>query len=885
MKRMKVAMAVIALLCASYKPLYAQAPTTPNKSWQMQPVDIQTRWASQVNPQNVLPEYPRPQMVRNDWQNLNGLWEYTITPKDAARPTQFDGQILVPFPLESALSGVKKALQPTQRLWYKRTITKPNIAGDKRVLLHFGAVDWQATVYINGKEIGGHTGGYQNFSFDITDALKDGNNDLEVAVFDPTDQDQGINPHGKQVLNPANIMYTATSGIWQTVWMETVPATYINNVRITPDIDKGQLKLEVITAGKKGDYSVEAIASNGKKVTGKPNAPLLLQVPNARLWSPDEPYLYNLNVKLLYKGKVVDTIGSYFGMRKIAIEKDEKGIERLFLNNKYTYHLGVLDQGFWPEGLYTAPTDGALAFDIMAIKNMGYNTIRKHVKLEPARWYYHADKAGMLVWQDMVTCPSNKTEARNEFEKENKENIAQLYNYPSIVMWVLFNEGWGRYDQKRLTELMKQTDPSRLTNGHTGENYDLGAPYDSSQKWISSDLTDIHDYPGPGIPLSLPGKARVIGEWGGIRVPTLKHQWNDTEGWGYIQVPASAFKLKYDSLVKKLKDLEKKGLSGSIYTEPFDVETEENGLMTYDREVIKISAEDLRMIHSQILTQAETYAAAPGTFYAKVTDTANPDRQYTSLLQAYHNGKKDPEFLRELTLMAARLNDDKNISVLSSAYINKMTDPLTFRNLSFINRFTKSTKDPGFEIMLKNQQKFGQLIGDNNVRQKLKSIIFKSEIKPYVTNIEAKPDWPELERKIVPTYGSPGEEMFLQAKAIHHINQKDWSNFFPTAITLVEKYRSALSSDMLNNFAWAVFENTSDTFFLNSALSWSKYTVEKEPNANKLDTYANLLHKLGKQKEAVEWEQKAMEMQPQDLLFKDTLEKMKKGEKTWKQIP
>ncbi|PWV54532.1 glycoside hydrolase family 2 protein [Chitinophaga sp. S165] len=880
MKRMKLAMAVIALLCASYKPIYAQAPTTPNNSWQMQPVDIQTRWASKVNPQNVLPEYPRPQMVRNDWQNLNGLWEYAITPKDAARPTQFDGQILVPFPLESALSGVKKALQPTQRLWYKRTITKPDITGDKRVLLHFGAVDWQATVYINGKEIGGHTGGYQNFSFDITDALKDGNNDLEVAVFDPTDQ--GINPHGKQVLNPGNIMYTASSGIWQTVWMETVPAAYINNIRITPDIDKGQLKLEVLTAGKEGDYSIEAVASNGKKIKGKPNVQLLLPVPNARLWSPDEPYLYNLNVKLLYKGKVIDTIGSYFGMRKIAVKKDEKGIERLFLNNKYTYHLGVLDQGFWPEGLYTAPTDEALAFDIMAIRNMGYNTIRKHVKLEPARWYYHADKAGMLVWQDMVTCPSNKTEARNEFEKENKENIAQLYNYPSIVMWVLFNEGWGRYDQKRLTEWMKQTDPSRLTNGHTGENYDRGAPHDSSQKWISSDLTDIHKYPGPDAPLSLPGKARVLGEWGGVRVPTLRHQWNDTEGWGYIQVPTSAFKSKYDSMVKSLKSLEERGLSGSIYTEPFDVETEENGMMTYDREVIKISAEDLRKIHSQILAQAESYAATPGVFQAKVADTANPDLQYASLLQEFHNGKKDPEFVRELTLMAARLNDKKSIPELSASYINSMSDPLTFRNLTFINRFTRVTKDPGFDIMLKNQQKFGQLIGDNNMKAKIKSIIFNSEIRSHVADVNSKPNWIELEKNIISKYGSLGEEILLNAKAIHLANQQDWINFVPVATILVGKYESGISSDMLNNFAWAVFENISDTNSLKEALTWSKYSIEKEPNAGKFDTYANLLHKLGKQKEAVEWEQKATEMQPEDAGFKYTLEKMKKGEKTWK---
>jgi hypothetical protein len=879
MKRMNAAMVVIALLCALHVNIYAQTPTNSTSSWQMQPVSIQTRWAKEVNPQNVLPEYPRPQMVRNEWQNLNGLWQYAITPKDAAKPTQFDGQILVPFPLESALSGVKKPLLPTQRLWYKRAITKPDIAGDKRVLLHFGAVDWQATVYLNGKEIGGHTGGYQNFSFDITDALKDGENELEVSVFDPTDQ--GINPHGKQVLNPQNIMYTASSGIWQTVWLETVPAAYINNIRITPDIDKDNLKLEVITAGKEGGYSVEAIASNGKKVKGKPNTQLLLPVPNARLWSPDQPYLYNLNVKLLYKGKVVDTIGSYFGMRKIEVKKDEKGVERLFLNNKYTYHLGVLDQGFWPEGLYTAPTDEALKFDIMAIRNMGYNTIRKHIKLEPARWYYHADRTGMLVWQDMVTCASDKQEAKTQFEKENKENIAQLYNYPSIVIWVLFNEGWARYDQKRLTEWMKQTDPSRLVNGHSGENYDRSAPQDSSQKWASSDLTDIHDYPGPGIAPALPGKARVLGEWGGVRVATLKHQWNDMEGWGYIQVPASAFKAKYDSMVRSLDKLEDMGLSGSIYTEPFDVETEENGMMTYDREVIKVSAEDLRKIHSQILAQAENYTVAPGVFEAKVADTANPDLQYASLLDQFHNGKKDPEFVRELALMATRLKDDKSVPELSAAYINTMSDPFTFRNMLFINRFTRSTKDPGFNIIFKNQQKASELIGDDKVRETLHVAIFNDEISSYVSKPADNPNWNELEKKILSRYGTTAEEIFLNAKATHLLNQKAWKNFVSTASVLIRKYRSRISNITLNDYAWAIFENVSDTNLLKSALVWSQYSLEGDIHAELFDTYANLLHKLGRQQEAIEWEEKALQLQPQELVFKETLEKMKKGEKTW----
>jgi hypothetical protein len=877
MKRIHAVVAA-ALFCASYISTYAQ--TTVNTSWQMKPVSIQTRWAKEVNPQNVLPEYPRPQMVRSEWQNLNGLWEYAITPKDAAKPTEFNGQILVPFPLESALSGVQKPLLPTQKLWYKRAIIKPDISNGDRVLLHFGAVDWQATVYVNGKEVGGHTGGYQNFSFDITDALKDGINELEVAVVDPTDK--GLNPHGKQVLNPGNIMYTASSGIWQTVWMETVPAAYINNIRITPDIDKGNLQLEVATAGNEGDYSIEAIASNGKKAKGKPNTTLSLPVPSARLWTPENPYLYRLNVKLLYKGRVVDTIGSYFGMRKIEVKKDDKGIERLFLNNKYTYHLGVLDQGFWPEGLYTAPTDAALQFDIAAIKNMGYNTIRKHIKIEPARWYYHADRTGVLVWQDMVTCANDKPEAQAQFEKENRENIAQLYNYPSIVMWVLFNEGWARYDQQRLTEWMQQADPSRVINGHSGENYDRGAPQDSSKKWASSDLTDIHDYPGPGIAPALAGKARVLGEWGGVRVVTPKHQWNDMEGWGYIQVAPGAFKMKYDSMIKSLKQFEEQGLSGSIYTEPFDVETEENGMITYDREIIKVPAEDLRKIHSQVLPQAASYAAVRLLYPLQIADTANPDLHYATLLQQYRNGKRDEEFLRDLTLMAARLKDDRNVAELSTAYINAMSDPFTSRNMSFIHRFARSTKDPGFNIIFKNQDKAVELIGEDMVKNKIKSVVFNDEIRPHVLDSNKTTiDWNEIGRKILSKYGGPGEEILLNSKMDYYLNKKDWSNYVQVTSALVDNYRKSISNTTLNDWAWTIFENVSDTNLLKSALMWSKYSMEGTVVADMYDTYANILHKLGRQNEAIEWEKKALKLQPKALVFKQTLEKMKKGEKTW----
>ncbi|SFD20298.1 Glycosyl hydrolases family 2 [Chitinophaga sp. CF118] len=361
---------LLAICCICPTILCAQSP-------------LQTRWASQVDPAHPLQEYPRPQMVRSQWQNLNGLWEYTITDTSATLPNQYEGTIIVPYPIESALSGVRKTLLPAQRLWYKKMLEKPAIQPGEHILLHFGAVDWQAMIYVNGKVVGSHTGGYQQFSFDITDALQTGDNELLVSVFDPTDE--GPNPHGKQSLQPQNILYTASSGIWQTVWLETVPAAYISSIQLTPDIDSGHLRIRVNTTGATKDYTLEAVASNGRSIKGKINSSLLLQVPDAHYWSPDDPYLYQLNIRLLYKGKVTDTIGSYFGMRKISVQKDHAGVERLFLNNHYTYHLGVLDQGFWPDGLYTAPTDEALQFDIRAIRNMGFNTIRKHVKIEPDR--------------------------------------------------------------------------------------------------------------------------------------------------------------------------------------------------------------------------------------------------------------------------------------------------------------------------------------------------------------------------------------------------------------------------------------------------------------------------------------------------------------------
>ncbi|MDP4248140.1 MAG: glycoside hydrolase family 2 TIM barrel-domain containing protein, partial [Bacteroidota bacterium] len=393
---------------------------------------------------------------------------------------------------------------------------------------------------------------------------------------------------------PGGIMYTASSGIWQTVWMEEVPKAYIEGLNITPDVDNGEV---IVTVNSNINAEIR-LSTDNSMVVAKGNTAVHLKLANPHLWSPDDPYLYSLKVQLINKGKPEDEVESYFGMRKIEIKKDSLGQERIFLNNKYTFNLGVLDQGFWPDGIYTAPTDEALKWDIQAIKEMGFNTIRKHIKIEPARWYYWADKLGMLVWQDMVYPANLSAAGKAEFEKENEMNVAQLYDHPSIVCWVLFNEGWNSYDQERLTAKMKQMDPTRLIDGHTGENYDRNRSRDPGRWWINSDMTDIHDYPGPGIAPAMNGKARVLGEWGGVRVVTPGHEWDSSKGWGYIESGAGDFAKKYSFMVRHLKLFEEEGLSASIYTQPFDVEIEENGLITYDRELFKIPAEEMKRINA-----------------------------------------------------------------------------------------------------------------------------------------------------------------------------------------------------------------------------------------------------------------------------------------------
>jgi hypothetical protein len=542
------------------------------QDWKVGHGPLKTRWAKDVSPGNALPEYPRMQMVRRDWLNLNGLWDLKLADGTSAK-------ILVPYPVESALSGVMKH---SDRLVYRRTFEVPRAWGGKRVLLHFGAVDWETKVSVNGKELGTHRGGYDGFSFDVTDALTpSGPQELTVEVFDPTDS--GQQPHGKQVLKPGGIMYTPTSGIWQTVWLEPVPQVGIESLQITPDPDGGAVRVKVnarLNGTQETGVGVVAVAlAAGQELArakGEPGEELRLPISHPHLWSPDDPFLYDLRIEM---GQ--DSVTSYFGMREIAIAKDGAGINRLMLNGKSIFQVGPLDQGFWPDGIYTAPTDEALKFDIEITKKLGMNCTRKHVKVEPDRWYYWCDKLGLLVWQDMPAGGNGNAEAKQQFEVELKRLIEGRRTHPSIIMWVVFNEGWGQYDTERLTAWVKSMDPSRLVNNASGW---------TDQK--CGDVIDMHNYPGPGSPKPEATRAAVLGEFGGLGLGVDGHTWTK-QTWGYRGMSSREdLTRSYVKLLTKawaLKD--NPGLCAVIYTQITDVETECNGLLTYDREVVKVDLE------------------------------------------------------------------------------------------------------------------------------------------------------------------------------------------------------------------------------------------------------------------------------------------------------
>ncbi len=562
---------------------------------------IQTTWAKEVNAKNVWQEYPRPQLKRKKWKNLNGYWNYAIADKNAASPEEYKGKILVPFCVESKLSGVQKKVTPDQKVWYNTSFKLPNDWNHDHILLHFDAVDWETKVWVNGKLVGEHKGGSDPFSFDITTYLKKGEQNLQISVWDPTDT--GTQPRGKQVLDPKSIWYTAVTGIWQTVWLEPVKDIHIESINPIADIDnkKVTIKNKVQNASANTTLNV-VVKKNGKEITkksGKANDDLVINIPDPELWFPENPFLYELVISVESDGKKMDEASSYFAMRKISKQKDELGYERIFLNNEPRFQYGTLDQGWWPGGLLTPPSDKAMRYDMDMLKKMGFNMLRKHIKVEPSRYYYHADKIGLLIWQDMVT--GFKTSERkvqhvsansekdwdrpkvsaDQFENEWKAILDHLKFFPSIVTWVTFNEGWGQYDTERIVKWTQQYDPTRLVDGVSG--------------WADrkvGDMNDAHHYPGPGMEPAAqnPGRIIVLGEFGGLGLPVQGHLWNpNMRNWGYRTYHSTEeLKKQYSELIHNMSPMVNNGLSAAIYTQTTDVEGEVNGLITYDRKVVKM---------------------------------------------------------------------------------------------------------------------------------------------------------------------------------------------------------------------------------------------------------------------------------------------------------
>ena len=580
-------------------------------AWEPKGDKIKTVWAEQVTPENVWQTYPRPQLQRAEWINLNGLWKYAVTDQNTPRKNvSFEGEILVPFAIESSLSGVQKTFLPTDRLWYQREFTLDPSWKNKSTILHFGAVDYECQVWVNNRLVGMHKGGNNPFSFDITKYLKkSGPQSIEVAVTDPTDT-ESIS-RGKQQLNQEGIWYTPVSGIWQTVWLEAVNKTYIRQVLPSTDIERKSVKLAFDIAGAKGNEEVKIeVLDDGKvikTVEQKLTNAMEIDVPNAVLWSPESPKLYHLNIVLSNGGRVLDRVKSYFALRKVDARKDECGYNRICLNNQPIFQYGPLDQGWWPDGLYTAPTDEALLYDIVKTKAWGFNMIRKHVKVEPARWYYHCDKEGMLVWQDMPsgdmgnqwaphtynggTDKERTEESIRNYYKEWKEIMDLCVSNPSVVVWVPFNEAWGQFDTEKAAEWTKTYDPSRLVNPASGGNFRA-----------CGDILDLHNYPGPAMYLFDPVRVNVLGEYGGIGLAVENHLWWNKRNWGYVQFKNSdEVTAEYVKYARELKKMVPKGFSAAVYTQTTDVEGEVNGLMTYDRKVIKINEAEVRKANQEVI--------------------------------------------------------------------------------------------------------------------------------------------------------------------------------------------------------------------------------------------------------------------------------------------
>lgn len=560
---------------------------------------LKTPWTDSVDPEHILDQYPRPQLERDSWINLNGWWDYSITPKNDP-PKKYNGKILVPYSPEAMLSGVNRHLQPDEFLWYRRFLDMDTIPQDQRLLLHFGAVDQDCIIYINGLHVGNHMGGYLSFSFDITPFLKKGRNSLMVKVRDQSDT--SWKTRGKQKLNPSNMFYTAQSGIWQTVWMEWVPDVHVSKLKITPDYDQGIVKLKITTSAPvdKEICIYEGPDLIAKLVTDQIHCSLPIK--DFKSWSPESPFLYGITITA-----GADRVKSYFAMRKFSWHRDEKMIPRLFLNNKPYFQNGVLDQGYWPDGLYTPPSDEAMFSDICNMKRLGFNMIRKHLKIEPMRWYYYCDRIGMIVWQDMINgggrslmtflcyLPTalpfvtthlsdhiyplfsrTSKKGRMEWYRECRDTIHQLYNCPCIGMWVPFNEGWGQFDALDVTDVIKKLDKTRLVD-HASGWYDQGG----------GDVKSVHNY-FRILRVKLDRRPYVLSEYGGAAYHLEEHSYSSSVFAYHQYTSMESFSKAFYDIQRQIKQLQKKGLAAAVYTQLSDIEEETNGLYTYDRKVCKI---------------------------------------------------------------------------------------------------------------------------------------------------------------------------------------------------------------------------------------------------------------------------------------------------------
>lgn len=583
-------------------------PTTPFHT------ELITSWGDSLTADNAWTEYPRPQLERKQWLNLNGHWDYAISSREeTSTPIDWDGKILVPFSLESRLGGVERLLNPNESLWYRRTFEVAD-TDETRTLLNFEAVDYRCEVFINGKSIGQHVGGNTPFTFDATDAVEDGSNEIVLKVDDDTEAWQ---LRGKQVLSPNGIWYTRVSGIWQTVWLEQVSNSYIRELKLATNAAEGTISVRPILEGA-DDHKVTIQVLDGQEEVAKYAGPILagveLAIDDAKLWSPRTPHLYDIVVSLLDQdGKVLDSVTSYVGIRDVGKIKDANGDWRFTLNDQELFHWGTLDQGWWPDGLLTPPSDEAMLFDIEYLKAAGFNMIRKHIKVEPRRYYYHCDRLGMLVWQDQVSggaeppwtrLEENPVDAQwpaerhAQYMQELEWMISALENHPSIVVWVPFNERWGQHLTMEVGQWTVKRDPSRIVNVASGGNF-----------WPAGDVVDEHAYPHPAFPFHLGENERfapfvkVVGEFGGHGYPIQDHLWDpNRRNWGYgsLRKTKSEYRERYEVSLEKLDELRKQGIAGAVYTQTTDVEGEINGLMTYDRQVIKIPAKELAELHKRL---------------------------------------------------------------------------------------------------------------------------------------------------------------------------------------------------------------------------------------------------------------------------------------------